>query len=33
MHHQWSIEDPLLFNSMVRMWVERGRAHPRLLPA
>ena len=33
MHHQWSIEDPLLFNSMVRRWVERGQAHPRLRPA
>ena len=30
MHHQWSIEDPLLFNAMVRSWVERGEPHHRL---
>ncbi|MEE1622059.1 alpha/beta fold hydrolase [Zafaria sp. Z1313] len=30
MHHQWSIEDPLFFNAMVRAWIERGEAHPRL---
>ncbi|MFI8411642.1 alpha/beta fold hydrolase [Paeniglutamicibacter gangotriensis] len=30
MHHQWNIEDPLLFNATVRAWVEKGTAHPRL---
>lgn len=30
MHHQWSIEDPLFFNAMVRAWIERGEVHPRL---
>lgn len=29
-HHQWNIEDPLLFNATVRSWVEKGIAHPRL---
>ncbi|WP_372699879.1 alpha/beta fold hydrolase [Arthrobacter sp. JSM 101049] len=32
MHHQWSIEDPLFFNAMVRAWIERGEIHPRLEP-
>lgn len=31
MHHQWSIEDPLFFNAMVRAWIERGEVHPRLV--
>ncbi len=30
MHHQWNIEDPILFNATVRAWVEKGTAHPRL---
>ena len=29
-HHQWNIEDPILFNATVRSWVEKGIAHPRL---
>ncbi len=29
-HHQWNIEDPILFNAAVRSWVEKGTAHPRL---
>lgn len=29
-HHQWNIEDPILFNATVRSWVEKGNAHPRL---
>ena len=33
MHHAWSIENPLLFNSMVRTWAVHGAVHPRLLPA
>jgi pimeloyl-ACP methyl ester carboxylesterase len=30
LHHQWGIEDPLLFNAVVRAWIETGRVHPRL---
>ncbi|MBV1780987.1 alpha/beta fold hydrolase [Paeniglutamicibacter sp. ABSL32-1] len=30
MHHQWNIEDPILFNATVRAWVEKGTPHPRL---
>lgn len=30
MHHQWNIEDPILFNATVRAWIEKGTAHPRL---
>lgn len=30
MHHQWNIEDPILFNATVRAWVEKHTAHPRL---
>lgn len=30
MHHQWNIEDPILFNATVRAWIEKGAAHPRL---
>lgn len=30
LHHQWSVEDPLFFNAMVRAWIERGEVHPRL---
>ena len=30
MHHQWNIEDPILFNATVRAWIEKGVAHPRL---
>lgn len=35
LHHQWNIEDPILFNAMVRAWVETGSIHQRLrsLPA
>lgn len=29
-HHQWNIEDPILFNATVRSWIEKGVAHPRL---
>ncbi|PQZ85930.1 hypothetical protein CQ018_19300 [Arthrobacter sp. MYb227] len=29
-HHQWNIEDPILFNATVRSWIEKGIAHPRL---
>lgn len=31
-HHQWNIEDPILFNATVRSWIEKGIAHPRLQP-
>ena len=30
LHHQWNIEDPILFNATVRAWIEKGTAHPRL---
>ncbi|MDO2933562.1 alpha/beta fold hydrolase [Paeniglutamicibacter sulfureus] len=30
MHHQWNIEDPILFNATVRAWIEKHTAHPRL---
>lgn len=29
-HHQWNVEDPILFNATVRSWAEKGEAHPRL---
>ncbi|GAA4367148.1 alpha/beta fold hydrolase [Paeniglutamicibacter cryotolerans] len=31
-HHQWNIEDPILFNATVRAWVEKGDIHQRLRP-
>lgn len=33
MHHQWNIEDPILFNATVRAWIEKGATHPRLQEA
>ncbi len=30
LHHQWNIEDPILFNATVRAWIEKSAAHPRL---
>lgn len=29
-HHQWNIEDPILFNATVRAWIEKGEIHQRL---
>lgn len=30
LHHQWNIEDPILFNATVRAWIEKGDIHQRL---
>lgn len=31
LHHQWNIEDPVFFNSVVRRWVTEGKVHTRLV--
>ncbi|MGO2053991.1 alpha/beta hydrolase [Arthrobacter sp. MYb211] len=31
MHHQWNIENPLLFNSVVRRWITDSTIHPILV--
>ncbi|MEU0512347.1 alpha/beta hydrolase [Amycolatopsis sp. NPDC006125] len=32
MHHVWNVEDPVLFNDVLRAWLD-GATDPRLLPA
>ncbi|WP_309080806.1 alpha/beta fold hydrolase [Zhihengliuella sp.] len=29
-HHAWNLEEPLLFDAVVRRWAERTEPHPRL---
>jgi hypothetical protein len=31
MHHQWNIENPLLFNSVVRRWISDASLHQILV--
>lgn len=31
LHHVWSVEDPELFNAVLRQWLIEGTAHSRLL--
>ncbi|GAA3711165.1 alpha/beta hydrolase [Zhihengliuella alba] len=30
-HHAWNLEEPLLFDAVVRRWAERAEAHPLLV--
>lgn len=32
MHHAWNGEDPVLFNRILRTWLDERTAHPDLLP-
>lgn len=32
LHHVCSVEDPELFNAVLRQWLIEGRSHARLLP-
>ncbi|MBG6085179.1 alpha/beta fold hydrolase [Zhihengliuella flava] len=29
-HHAWNLEEPVLFNAVLRRWLERRQLHPRL---